>query len=108
VGIDEVSLELLHLLLVQNHLGKLSDTSVHTVHDLLGDDLAFQEGTTLVDALYCILVYRYRLSAPGHLHHVFSLQRMPIQHYDHTFTRYLGPVRYQLSIWEIRVGQGTQ
>ena len=79
VRIDEVSLELLHLLGVEDDLGELPDPGVHTVHDFLGRDLALQEGAALVDANYRVLVDRNRLPAPRHLDDILCPERVPVQ-----------------------------
>jgi hypothetical protein len=49
VGVDQEALVLLHLLLVQHHLGELPDAGVDPVHDLLGVDLLLQHLAAALD-----------------------------------------------------------
>jgi len=51
VVVDEITLELLHLLICKHHLRKFTNSGIHAVHDFVGLDLFLQHGAAGFDAL---------------------------------------------------------
>jgi len=79
VVVDEVPLEVLDLVVVQDHLGELTDAGVHAVHDLVGHDLLFQHGAALDDALHRLGVDGDLGAVPGHVDQLFDGEAVSVQ-----------------------------
>ena len=53
VVVNEVALELLHLLVIENNLGKFSDTGVRSIHDFALGQFLFQHHPAHFDTFQC-------------------------------------------------------
>ena len=72
--VDQVALELLHLLVVQHDFGKFADAGVDAVHDLVRLELFFQHGPAGLDPLERIGVQFHLFAMPGDAHQFFEGQ----------------------------------
>ena len=84
VVVDQVPLELLHLLVGQHHLRELADAGVDAVHDLVGHDLFFQHTAADLDALQGTGIELDPFAMAGNTHQRFHSQIRAIQNDRHT------------------------
>jgi len=83
VVVDQVALELLDLIVGQDHLRELADPSVDTVHDLMSFDLLLEHTAADVDTLDGLGMELYFFTIPGDAHQLFDGQSGPIQNDCH-------------------------
>ena len=72
--VDQVFLELAHLLVGQHHLGEFADAGVDAVHDLTRFDALLDESAAFLDSFHGIGMEFDLIQAVGHLIHIFHFQ----------------------------------
>jgi hypothetical protein len=72
VVVDEVALEVLDLVVVQGHLGELTDAGVDPVHGLAGRNPLLDEAAALLDPGQGVCGQRDLLAVSGDGNHVVS------------------------------------
>ena len=84
VVVDEVALELLHLLVVEHDLGELADAGVGAVHDLARLDLVLEHGAADPDALHGRRVEFDLLAVARDAHELLDRQGPAVQNDGHS------------------------
>ncbi len=84
VVIDQVFLEFLHLLVIEDNLGKLSYAGVDPVHNLADRDLLFQHVPAFPDALQPLRVELHFFAETGYFYHILDGEVISCHHYSHS------------------------
>jgi hypothetical protein len=70
--VDQESLKLLHLVVIQDYFGKLPNAGVRSIHNLTGLELPFEHRTTGFDSFECVWVEFDRFAVSGYLDKLFN------------------------------------